>query len=385
MIILYSAFYKRKVLKPIVGYSAVAIFTYIVMRLFALGDLTRTATNSPIEQMSLGERIVNIPAIIFYYIKTFLFPFDLATSYQWVHRKITFEYFYSPLLIDILFSTVILVIGIFLYKKSSRKNVVLFIFFSLWVFIGFALHLQIYPLDQTVAERWFYFPIVGLLGLIGVIFEATKLKMTNRWFLLIIVAILILFSIRIIVRSFDFRNDATLVKSDIQTSKDSYSLEYIASGVYLNEGNLLLAKKHGERSVELFPTITSYTNLGVIYLREGDYKKAKESYMNGLRYGDDQVPYDNLAQLALIYGDHKENITFLRTAAKKYPHSATIWLSLAILEYVNGDKINAQSSIDQAKNYSNSPQILFLHDIISNDKPLNLKIENGQIQFNTSP
>lgn len=148
---------------------------------------------------------------------------------------------------------------------------------------------------------------------------------------------------------------------------------------------MLLAKKHGERSVELFPTITSYTNLGVIYLREGEYKKAKESYMNGLRYGDDQVPYDNLAQLALIYGDQKENITFLRSAAKKYPHSPTIWLSLAILEYVNGDKINAQSSIDQAKNYSNSPQILFLHEVISNDKPLHLEIENGQIQFNTSP
>lgn len=360
------------------------LFVWGLLRLNAIGMATYHFTNAPMQRADFLTRMIHVPSIIFFYLSEMFFPINMSLSYQWYNPQITFDTFYAPLLFDLIFFITLFSLGWLIYKRHDKKLFTIFLFFSLWFLGGLGLHLQLFPLDETVAERYLYFQFVGVLGIIGVIIESFRVNLKNIWVISLLIIIISLLSFRTFVRSFDWRSDYTLTHHDIHVSKNSFALEYALSTLYLDEGNLPLAKKHGERSVELFPFITNYTNLGVIYLREGDYKKAKESYMNGLRYGDDQVPYDNLAQLALIYGDQKGNITFLRTAAKKYPHSATIWLSLAILEYVNGDKINAQSSIDQAKNFSNSPQILFLNEVISNDKPLDLKIENGQIQFNTS-
>ena len=54
----------------------------------------------------------------------------------------------------------------------------------MWFFTGLGMLLQIFPLDMTVSDRWFYFPLVGLLGMLGVMIAALipsagKLKVKN--------------------------------------------------------------------------------------------------------------------------------------------------------------------------------------------------------------
>ena len=56
------------------------------------------------------------------------------------------------------------------------------------------LHMQLIPLDLTVADRWFYFTMVGVLGLIGVIiqeFGLTAIKKKNTGVQVLILVILL--------------------------------------------------------------------------------------------------------------------------------------------------------------------------------------------------
>ena len=53
---------------------------------------------------------------------------------------------------------------VFLRKKES---LIFYTFFPFWFVIGLNASADYSRLDMTVAERWFYFPMIGLLGMIG--------------------------------------------------------------------------------------------------------------------------------------------------------------------------------------------------------------------------
>jgi len=373
--IIYTLLYKRRFLYFLLGVSAIALSIYGTLRIHAIGFLVNNVVPAPIERANLLVRLVNMPAIFLFYLKTFLFPLNLSISYHWVYRLINISQFFIPLIIDILFLAVICLFAFILYKRYLRKYFTLYVFFSSWFLLGMLFHLQIFPLDQTVAERWFYFPIVGLLGMIGVLLEVFHVNLKNKWVVVAVITIAILFSFRTIIRSFDWRNNVTLVSHDIKVSKDSYSLENELSHIYLDEGRYEEAKIHAEKSIQLFPyNVVNYTSLGNAYFRLGDYKQAKIVYLKALQYGDYYIVYENLAVLATNYGNPSKDIEFIKNISlKKYPQDAKLWLYLAALEYIYGNKENAQFDIEKAYSYNQEPQTSSVYYTIINNQPLEFK------------
>ena len=103
-----------------------------------------------------------------------------------------------------------------------------------------------------------------------------------------------------------------------------------------------------------------------------DYKNAKKAYLEATRYGDYDQTYIDLSALALSYGNPQKNIVFIKNISlKKFSHNDLLWLNLAKLEYVNGDRKDAKTDVTKAYSLSpNDPAFEYFYKRIM-DKPLN--------------
>jgi protein O-mannosyl-transferase len=352
------------------GVLGVLLVIYLFLRFHAVGLFTFSSVSSPVQKLPILSRVVTMPEIFLFYIKTFIFPLDLSVSYQWFYTKASLNTFFIPLFIDAIFAILVFIGGLKI-KKNYNKYFKAYVLFSIWFVLGILFHSQIFPLDQTVADRWFYFPIVGLLGMTGAAVEAFNFRMKNLWILIAIALVIVLLSARTILRSFDWHDDLTLASHDVKVSQDSFDFENVLSSVYIDMGKYNLALTHSKRSIELFPSMINYTNLGVVYMHLKDYGNSKRAYLNALKYGDFYLAYENLGVLALHYGDPKKNVNFLRnTALKKFPLDAKLWLCLALLEYGQGNAVNAKIDIKNAAILDRGSLVRSAYYTIMNNLPL---------------
>jgi Flp pilus assembly protein TadD len=346
---------------------------YLLLRNYSIGLVT-VANNSPIDLLGLPLRMLNAPEIIFFYLKSLFLPTDFALTYQWVYTSISINHFFIPLILDFVFICLSVGAGYLTFGKS-KKYFKIYIFFATWVIVGMLFHLQIFPLDQTVADRWFYFPIVGLLGMLGVLFEVFNLSLKNKWIFSFLLIILTILSIKTIVRGYDWHDNLTLYKHDIKVSKESFALESVLGLQLMKQGNLKEAKSHIENSITLFPYFSNYDALGELYVAFGDYEKAKQAYEKALVYGDYYIIYEDLAGLTLVTGDYKSNLKIIEKGLAKYPQDSRLWLYLAIISYQNNDIDLAKQAIIKAYLFDKTnPEIPNNYNAIMNNQPLNLKI-----------
>ena len=368
----YKLFLKRNNLSQFFTALFLLFSAYFTLRVHAVGlSISASLLKSPIQKAPFLIRIFNIPEIFFYYVKTFFFPLKLSMSYHWVSYHINSQFIIS-------FFLDFLCISFFLYifkKLDHRKSKTskMYLFFSTWFFIGIFFHLHIIALDQTVAERWFYFSAVGLLGIIGIILENFNFSLRNKWAILIIIIIFSLLSFQSFRRSFDWRDDKTIATHDLKTSAEAYVLEDELTYVYYKESNYLEAKNHALRSIKIYPNVVNYTNLGVSEFLLGNYKDSEKAYVQALKLGDYNLTYHNLSSLYLIYGNPEKNVQFLKHAVKKYPKDSFLFLVLARLEYFLEMKKEAKDDIRHAYLIDSSSRIKYFYDEMLQDKPLILK------------
>jgi len=213
--------------------------------------------------------------------------------------------------------------------------------------------LQIIPLDLTVADRWFYIPLFGFLGLIGVIYEFYSKRITQKKYLRIgivslIILVLLFFSFRDLIRSNDWANSLSICQHDEQINTQSYLLEYCLANELYNTKEYTQAKNHAKKAVILYPQyFLSWYTLGKIEYAQNDKVNAQGAFektltLNDFNYGSEEL------SLILVYENKPQKA---RDIAKKYlkrmPNSAQLWYALALADYRLGKK---EEAITAAKN-----------------------------------
>ncbi len=289
--------FKRKFFSLFLTLSIATVLFYFLIR-FGIGLDFATSYSSPISQLPLSGRFMSIPVIFYYYTYSFFIPIQLVANQQWVITTFSYRTFYFPIFIDILLLILVSFQGFYL-SKISKKSFKLFIFFITWFLLGIIIHLQLTPLNMTVADRWFYFPMVGLLGLLGISIQRVIIRNVKLRWVVVVFSVLIIFILAIttIGRNRYWHDTLTLFIHDskIHTNYDIENLIGLELSQHQKYDEAII---HFTKSVEFSSKAANIYNLAETYEKKGDMQKAKEYY------------YDLLARNKFITSSNKLALMF---------------------------------------------------------------------------
>lgn len=318
-----------------------------------------------------------MPMIVFYYIKTFIFPYTLAIEQRWVIKAIDFNNFYLPLFINILFFVCLGILGKYLWN-INKKSFYIYLFFVLWFLLWLVFHIQIMPLTATVADRWFYFALAGLLGILGIAihqFDILHKKYTTIISALLI-GIIVLFSVRTMVRNADWVNAITLYTRDSEVH-DNYDIESYLGGEYANLMQYDEAIKHYQKSVKLFPYEFNLYNVGYMYEAKGSLSMAEDYYYKALQSKSyftkpqhAENTYGRLAYVLLQQKKYQEAKIIIHQGLDEYPESRSLWYFLAIDEAGLNNYKEALTIAEKVKTLWPGPETELLYNQIKNGEKI---------------
>lgn len=344
IILAYSILFdKNKKRFPFLVISITAVTTIYLFFRYVLAHM-QSANNSlaPISNAQLPERLINIPLIIFYYLKSFFYPQEMGVDQFWIITSISSSTFWTPLLWDILFFFILVLPYLLIIQKykSLKKR---YLFFLIWFLAGLTLHLQILPLDVTVADRWFYFPFVGLIALFAIDLNQLKsppLKHTRLLCNFLIILYLLVLSARTYTRISDWKTPVILYEHSIST-ENNFIVENAYGTALITDGQFEKAKKYILHSVSQHPYTANLNNLAIIYASEGNKFKAKETFELAIKKGVNFSVYENYANFLLYYTEPQDALIFSRKAVLVFPKSPHLWLTLAQSAYLTDNKKEA--------------------------------------------
>jgi hypothetical protein len=353
--ILFLFWWDRKRLLPFVGMVFLPLVGYLALRIHAIGFFGSPA-EAPILRISLAGRLFTAPSVFLFYIDKALLPWKLATGYFWVSPTFSIGRFLLPLVADMAIIGLFVYAGFVLRSRSTKAMLFSYSFFGIWTLLGILTLIQIIPLDMTASEAWFYVCMAGVLGLLGILFNAFKPKVDLQILFVICIIIVGVYGVRTAMRGFDYHNPETLAYKNIAASNDDYTA-YDQVATYLMIANQYnQAVPYLKKSISILPAGINYGTLGDIYLQQNNYQLAEATFKSGLHYGGSEyVNYEGLAKLSLVIGQPAANWQLLSSALRAYPHDPNLWLYMALFEDRYGQNSQAVIAIDNADKYGNVP------------------------------
>jgi len=240
---------------------------------------------------------------------------------------------------------------------------------------------QIIPLDFTVSDRWFYFPIVGLLGLIGIFLTRISLSKKMRDIGMVLgIAFLLFLSARTIIRNTNWVDNMTLFTHDNKIV-ENYDIENNIGSEYFNRHNYSQALVHYKKSFMLFPYELNTFNVGVTYESLGNMPEAKKYYVMVIQqkkfFIDIQYKQLSYEALGKIYtfreGPTQNSLAFVKKGLKIYPDSGYLWADLAYTDDVFHKYDEALAAAAKAESLLPVPQTSYIYNQILNKRKIDFK------------
>jgi len=335
------------------------IILYLILRFNAVG-MAGSSHAAPINNLDLVERLFTAPSVLFFYISKLVFPQQLSLGYYWVNPNFSVENVLFPLLIDIAVVGLFIFLGFRIRAKLPKKKLRIYLFFAAWTIIGLGLYMQVLPgLDFTACETWFYFTMVGLLGMIGISAQTVKIRFQPEWLIIPAMLLIVVLGVRSNLRGLDYSSQYKLAVHDLEVSSDNFAAMTNISQYYIDQGNFNEAALYAKRSIDIYPGFSNYTNLGVALQQTGDFKGAIDAYDKALKYGNVGIIYGNLALIHIVYSKPSDTEQFFKMALQEYPHDYKLWVYYAVFQGAVGSNDNAKTAIMNAAKYGNVPTAIY--------------------------
>ena len=352
IIFLYLLLFVRPKLSTYVKFvagSGLVAGIYMVLRVY-VAHIHSQGYLSPIAAAPIGERLLTIPYELVSYLGIIFFPRYLSISRQFVvHSAADPRFWASFIFLAVLGAAT----GWYVYRKRS----LVLAFFALWSVVSLAPALNIIPLEMTVAERWLYFPIIGVLAFVGIVaidtakgLSALKQKIGLGVLALVVLALFAL----TVARNGNWKDNLALYSHDAaiesKVSPDgSFDLENNYGDALFRAGRIEEAKAHIERSIALQPMQASaICNLGAVLQYEGDLAGAEALFRKAAK-SNYYPAYEDLGGVLIKEEKYDEAKDFLIRSLVMFPADDRLKLQLAALyaaDNVSKDENDKQKARD---------------------------------------
>lgn len=252
------------------------------------------------------------------YLQIIFFPFNLKVFYE------NFTYFKKIVDVSVVSGFVAFILSIYGLCLSYKKNRTVFLgllwFFLTFFFISNIPYLM-YP--SLIAERYLYFPLIGLGFVIPEFFQILLKGVKEKKRVIIIFCLLFFIPsfYSIYERVFAYRdNQVFWERATKDAPQNIYALDQLAQ-VYLGMGNYFEALKLYESIEKINPNdFDNYTKIGDFYLRFGDHNSAEIYYNRALSIKEYDEALWGLARVYIIRNDLERAKNYLQRAIKLSPH-----------------------------------------------------------------
>lgn len=318
----------------VAGLPIYFIFRYLALGKYAFGGYGFVdPIIGPLAFVSVKERVFTALSHLYLYLRKTVYPVDLSPDYSFNQIPIVSNLFLSwRALIGLAF----LAILIYIFYKSKRKDVKFAIILFL---IPYLVMSNIFFITTgTMAERWWYFPSIGLMMLAAISIEYLiarfeKIKHYIQWAGIVV---LVFYSFIMFRQNRVWLNDKNLfIYASEKSPNSAWARTNVAEGFFLS-GDVERAKKEIEAALKISDQYPSALYvLGQIYWEEGRFGEAEEVFKKAIKFDiydrNKRSLYRSLALVNLDIGNNKQSLSYM-TEAVKWPATGDLEKTIKIDE-----------------------------------------------------
>lgn len=288
---------------------AAPLAMYLFLRVGIAGLIHLNSDNMQIMRADWITRFQTVPSVLLHYLKIFFYPEKLSLTQDWIIAHPNFWNFFAPLIL------ILFILG-FLVLLNWRQRSKPLLFFTTWFLLGWFFHGQFFPLDGTVSDRWFYFPIIGLLG----IFATLNLGDKARSFRVALTVLWTIFlAVRAHARSDDYRTPLSLYQADLQVEPNSFYINNNLGLELMKLQRFQEALPYFQKTIEVSESgsrawLVAHRNLATSLIETRDFNQAFEHLKIALQDPDPRSTY-GMVMWYQRSGDLEGLRHFLKTVA----------------------------------------------------------------------
>lgn len=323
----------KKNWKKTIPYLVITIaFSVIVLN--SLHERESTLQTVHYQQQGIDNPFILIPIAVSSYFELTFLPLTL-TLY---HSELSFGQ------IEFAIRAVATLLFMVITLLSFKKNKTIFFYLSLF-WISLAPTLTPFRLNWIVAERYLYLPMLGILTGGTLILVNLTQKFNLKWiYYCLIPIILLLLSVRTIVRNIDWKSEDNLWIATGKTSPSSPNNHNNLGDVYGRAGDKQKALQEFQTAIALKPDYgDAYHNLANTYRELGDKDKALENYQKAIQFNPNLwQSYQNIGAIYFQAKQFDKALEYIQKAISINPKNVNLYINLGVIYLESGDKNKAK-------------------------------------------
>ncbi len=350
------------------------LYAFYRFQLVSIGLILQQS--SLVSQASFSQRLLTIPYEIFSYLRLTFWPARLSVMHQYIVKSPADSLLWLPL-----FGLSTIAFGTWrMLRRTSSSSQRIAIFFLFWAGLNLLPILNLFPQGMTLADRWFYQGLFGLLTATIVLGDAligkasTKIQLVaSQWGLLLLGLICLGLVARTEVRIANWRDSLTLYQHDWSVDQTNPLLANNLGIALYEAGNVDEAIGYFTKAVELgHDKAHIYNNLGSIYQQRGNYEKALVYFKDVVDHSQFLITYRNYGNLLYKTGKDEQLKQFLeQQALPAFPHDAHMKILAGMVSARTGHQTEALSWLDQARHDDpNNPTVNEIEALIKQGKAI---------------